>query len=581
MIREQLAELHSKRIGPAERPGEGSLAEARNLCARVLDSYWRTLQGPDGPRWRLRRLPDGISLMDGGRNGLCESLGRKLASLPPIEAGYELGTTYANLIPQEMRAKYGVFYTPPQIAGRLLDLVEEQGVDWSRATVLDPACGGGAFVSAVAERVRGHLTGRMTPSERIEQVGLRVRGYEIDPFSAWMSQVFAEAVMLPDCRAASTRLPRLVNVCDSLSPEHPAGAFDLVIGNPPYGKTRLGERDRLRFAQGVFGHANLYGLFTDQAVRWTKPGGMIAFVTPTSMLSGEYFKKLRGLLVQSAPPSRIEVLHARKGVFDGVLQETMLAVYSRSAKARPVRVSSLGFSAAGGDLVSTRAGDCELPFDPTAAWLLPRDAEDAPIVRAAAAKRMRLRDYGYRVKTGPLVWNRHKTQLRDELEPGALPLIWAECVQRDGLFEFRALKRNHSPWFQPEARQEWLVLNEPCVLVQRTTAKEQNRRLVAAVLPASFVRKSRGVVVENHLNMVLPEASNASAGLGAVAAVLNSGIADRLFRCLSGSVAVSAFELGSLPMPDPHEMAEIDKVISHGGGQPEIERILCKCYGES
>ena len=41
-------------------------------------------------------------------------------------------------------------------------------------------------------------------------------------------------------------------------------------------------------------------------------------------------------------------------------------------------------------------------------------------------------------------------------------------------------------------------------LVQRTTAKEQNRRLIAAELPASFIKKHGAVVVENHVNMVRP-----------------------------------------------------------------------------
>lgn len=584
MIRERLVELHAERTGAGALTGERSLAEARRLCAQVLAAYWRAIQRGSAKQWKLRACPGGAGEHAAGLDGTvreaCDALGRALATLPPTESGYELGTTYAGLIPVEMRAKYGVYYTPPAVAERLLDLVEEEGVDWCRVSVLDPACGGGAFVAAVAERVRRAMRGR-NPSDVVRTVGQRVRGYEIDPFSAWMSQAFAEAVMLPECQRSETRLERLVSVRNSLSPDQPTEEFDLVIGNPPYGKTKLSERDRVRFGRGVFGHANLYGLFTDQAVRWTKQKGMIAYVTPTGMLSGEYFKKLRGLLMQSAPPARIELLDSRKGVFDGVLQETMLAVYVRGAATRKVKVSSLGQPDGRGRLPVSKTGVCVLPFDPTAPWLLPRDARDAALIEAANQKPMRLHDYGFRIKTGPLVWNRHKQQLRHHARSGTHPLVWAECVLRDGAFEFRATKRNHAPYFALEAGQDWLLSTQACVLVQRTTAKEQSRRLIAAVLPESFVKQSCGVVVENHLNMIVPADVKPVISLRAVAAVLNSAVADRLFRCLSGSVAVSAYELAALPMPNPPEMKRIEAVLRRRGGQEQVDELLKDFYGEA
>ena len=91
-----------------------------------------------------------------------------------------------------------------------------------------------------------------------------------------------------------------------------------------------------------------------------------------------------------------------------------------------------------------------------------------------------LRDLGVRVSTGPLVWNRHKGQLRDAAGPGAYPLVWAESVAGPGVFTFSARRRNHKPYFMVHPGQHHLLTTEPCVLVQRTTAKEQQRRLVAA-----------------------------------------------------------------------------------------------------
>src|SRR5213593_2891394 len=122
----------------------------------------------------------------------------------------------------------------------------------------------------------------------------------------------------------------MVNARDALeiSAEKPE-QFDLVIGNPPYGRVTLKPGQRDCFRESLFGHANLYGIFTELAVRLTKSGGLIAYVTPTSLLGGEYFKNLRKLLSKRAPLQRLDFVHDREGVFNGVLQETMLAVFAR------------------------------------------------------------------------------------------------------------------------------------------------------------------------------------------------------------------------------------------------------------
>jgi len=143
---------------------------------------------------------------------------------------------------------------------------------------------------------------------------------------------------------------------------------------------------------------------------------------------------------------------------------------------------------------------------------------------------------------------------------------------------FRAEKKNHAPYFKVEAGDDWLVVDQPSVLVQRTTAKEQPRRLIAAELPQEFVDKHGGVIVENHLNMVRPTPS-AKVSAAAVAAVLNSDVVDQLFRCISGSVAVSAFELEAIPLPSALDMKNIERLVSKGATRDTLEKALRQIYG--
>jgi adenine-specific DNA-methyltransferase len=98
-------------------------------------------------------------------------------------------------------------------------------------------------------------------------------------------------------------------------------------------------------------------------------------------------------------------------------------------------------------------------------------------------------------------------------------------------------------------------------------------------VPRSFVEKHGAVIVENHLNMIRPEGSNRPrVSTAAVAAVLNSAIVDEAFRCISGSVAVSAFELEALPLPSVEEMLAIEDLIRRGADPMLIDTYLRKFY---
>lgn len=269
-----------------------------------------------------------ISLDDAAAE-LARSIGRTSGKLPQLEALHHVTSLYAALLPEHYRGAAGAFYTPPCLASRLLDRAEEAGVDWTTAKVLDPAAGGGVFLLHAATRMLKAL-GQCEPRLVLRQLANRLRGLELDPRAAALAQVSLEVVLADTIKSAGENAPAFVRVCDTL--EEPAKAtFDLVVGNPPYGRITLTEEARKHYARSLYGHANLYGVFTDAALRWTKKGGLIAYLTPTSFLAGQYYSALRDLLAKEAPPVAIDFVHARKGVFEDALQETLLAVYRKGS----------------------------------------------------------------------------------------------------------------------------------------------------------------------------------------------------------------------------------------------------------
>ena len=521
------------------------------------------------------RFASGVT--DPSSIALADRIGREVASLPLIEALHYLTSLYPAMMPPRRRSEVGAFYTPPALSERLLDLATEGGLDWTTACVLDPAAGGGAFLVPAAVRMR-QASGGGEPAFVLKQMARRLSGLELDENAALLAQAAVE-IALGDLVVATGRpAPSFVRVCDTLE-ETASPSYDLVVGNPPYGRVSLTPAQRSRFQRGLYGHANLYGVFTDIAMRWCKPGGLIAFLTPTSMLGGHYFSALRKLLGTEAPPIAVDFVHARKGVFEDVLQETLLALYKRGSEPRRMQVHYLHV-AGEAEAKVTRNGTVGLPTDPSLPWLAPRAPEHASLIAHAETMPARLHDWGYRVSTGPLVWNRHKAQLTDRPGKRHHPLIWAESVTPDGQFIYRAERRNHAPYFRAEPGDAWLLTEEGCVILQRTTAKEQARRLIAAELPDAFVRQHGGVVVENHLNMVRPS-GKVRVSAGALAAILNSRVVDDVFRCISGSVAVSAYELEALPLPFASDMEEIEHLVRNGVTGQRLEKAISALYGRS
>lgn len=568
-----IVEKHARRLNDNRRK---LFAIAFTSC--VVAHYWREIQSEYDRAWPLPSpfVESDVNVLPTEFKWLAESLGRAAARLDPVSAGYFIGTTYAMALPAEIRSRWGVYYTPPALTSRLLDQVTAAGIDWDVCTVVDPACGGGAFLAPVTQRIVKHLS-HLEPEALVDVVATRVHGLEIDPFAAWLSQVFVEVVMLSTCRAARRRLPVLVDVRDSLTMRSPE-TFDLVIGNPPYGRVTLSPELRAQYSESLYGHANLYGVFTELALRLANVHGLIAYVTPTSFLAGQYFKRLRGLLGREAPPVAVDFIAQRKGVFDGVLQEALLATYRRKVQAQPVPVSlvtPMDESTAHVQMVA----DFSLPSSADEPWLIPRSLEQVPLVEQMGHMPQRLADWGYSVSTGPLVWNRHKRQLRLEEGPGCLPLVWAESVTADGRFVLRAIKQNHKPFFKPsDGRDSWLIVRGGCVLLQRTTAKEQQRRLIAAILPQQLLRSYGGVVVENHLNMIIPMESPPKVSLKTLAAFFNSTVVDQAFRCVSGSVAVSAYELEALPLPSSESLRHLDEAVQRRASKAEIDELCSEVY---
>lgn len=521
---------------PAGDPGQ----RARDVLAGVA-LWWESAARRAGLTGQWLRIDQAIE-------GLAPAPGSEHPADLIGLTGAEIGERYVAALDHGTRSRHGRHYTPADLAGHLWEMTRESlgmklpGIPLP-GLVRDPACGGGALLLAP---LRQHLAARSgaDAAATLGEVPSLIEGIDADPQAVWLASVVLAAELLPLLarvdELSRRPLPALAHIGDGLAtPVRPARA---VVMNPPYGRVRLSESQRARWSRYLYGHANLYGLFLAAGVEGLDSEGVLSALVPTSFLAGRYFAAARRELAAGAPLRAVTFVEQRDGVFAGVLQETCIASFARK-RARRTSIASVNGHVSTVARVPSPRGDSP--------WVMPRRSDDAHVAAAAARMPTTLAGAGWRVSTGPLVWNRRRDDLHDRPAKGRAQVIWAADLDGGSLHRDRA--RDRMRWLQLRGSDhEVMLLEEPAVLVQRTTAPEQLRRIVCAQLTEAELAALGGrAVVENHVNVLRPAAEVPPViSQETIAAVLSTATIDRLMRCISGSVALSAYELEALPLPE-------------------------------
>lgn len=459
----------------------------------------------------------------------------------------QVGMAYVEALAPSTRARHGRYYTPSLLADQLWASAR-RALGLSRQSqalqglVRDPAAGAGALL---LPPLREHIAASrdVDPQFTLNSLSSLIEGVDNDPAAVWVANVVLASEMLPLLAQVPAHrrkpLPALVRIGDGLAAAEPAL---VTLMNPPYGRVRLSDADRLRFGDVVYGHANLYAMFMAAGIAHTASEGVMGAIVPTSFMSGRYFEPLRTKLTTKMVLAGAAFVEDRSGVFSTVLQETCVVAFT-GRKIRRTQIESIGSSVSYVATVS--------PPRTANPWIIPRRSDLAIAAAAAASLPLTLRTAGWRVRTGPLVWNRHKSDLHTRPARGRYKIVWAADIKTGELSfdKSRADKR-----YVALAPTSFMLQEHPCVLVQRTSAPEQNRRVVAAPLTAEDLEDGP-LVIENHVNVLVPDGRPMLAERILIA-LLRSQAVDRVARCVSGSVALSAYELESIPLPSESVLAE-------------------------
>lgn len=244
----------------------------------------------------------------------------------PCELALALGRCRELSLSSEARIRGGAHHTPPELARALATQALEHK---NPKRILDPCCGAGIFLCAVAEQ---RLARGMEPMEGLE-------GWDLDP----MAVLTTELVLgIAFGQPLGTGAIRQVDALEASWP-----TVDLVITNPPYVSSALSKGGldpsrrkalRERFPLGFQGRGDLAAAFVEASVRAVRDGGQIALVLPESLIATAAGEPLRRWLVEEAPPSQIDLLGA--DAFPDAQVRTCTWLLQRAAPAAEIDLRS-------------------------------------------------------------------------------------------------------------------------------------------------------------------------------------------------------------------------------------------------
>ncbi|MBS1820776.1 MAG: Eco57I restriction-modification methylase domain-containing protein [Acidobacteria bacterium] len=460
----------------------------------------------------------------------------------------------------ERRSNLGQFMTSPATARLMASMFNAKEPN---LTVLDAGAGVGSLTAAFVSEIC---------SRRQKPRSIRSTAYEVDPvLSEYLQDTLNQCQVT--CERAAIEFESDLLETDFIDDgvrrlrQEMFGEvrqFNCAILNPPYKKIGSDSEPRRALREIGVETSNLYTGFLSVVLKLLSPGGELVAITPRSFCNGPYFKPFRQLLLETLALRQIHVFESRQVAFkdDEVLQENVIFHGVKGASRSNVTISSN--SGPEDEHITVR----QVPYeslvrkgDPDYFIHIVSDEIGASVAEHMSSLETTLSDLDLEVSTGRVVDFRATSFL--DMEPGAdtVPLIYPRH------FENGYVRWPKEPGKKPQAikllpaTEALLIPGGIYTLVKRFSAKEEQKRIVAAVYDAARIDAYQ-VGFENHLNYFHRDGKGIPFNLAkGLAAFLNSTLVDMYFRQFNGHTQVNAADLRSFRYPTTQQLQTLGNRI--------------------
>lgn len=203
-----------------------------------------------------------------------------------------VGDAYQTFVGSEIRGNEGQFFTPTAAVSWLVKAIDPRPGE----SVIDPACGSGAFLGVAAAHMHGLGA---TPT----QLQLKIVGIEKDTFLATLAAQHLSLSIGKEAKVFCADSLSLVDSTGNNLPRKLLGSFDVLFANPPFGAKIVSADDRVRrsfqlahkwvktktgeyrISEGLSSRTPPQVLFVERILSLLRPGGRAGLVLPESLVS--------------------------------------------------------------------------------------------------------------------------------------------------------------------------------------------------------------------------------------------------------------------------------------------------------
>ncbi|MBK5072054.1 Eco57I restriction-modification methylase domain-containing protein [Budviciaceae bacterium CWB-B4] len=474
------------------------------------------------------------------------------------------------------KGELGQFFTPVAIGSFMASLFENMTTE---IRLLDPGAGSGSLTqSFVLEMINRKKT--LSINSYTYDIDDRIVSFLLQSMELCSGLCEKNGVLFKNKHSLSDFIV-------SASEEDNDGFFTHVIMNPPYKKILSSSVHRKILRNIGIEAVNLYSGFVSLAINMLKDEGELVAIIPRSFCNGPYYKSFREQLINSMCIKNIHIFEKRNSAFseDDVLQENIIIHCIKGVPQGKVKITSSPYAdffydSESGVYTATDMTIREVEFskivnsnDKEMFIHIAANNRDQEIIDRLSLFSSTLSDLNLEVSTGPVVDFRLKDDLRQNIERGAVPLIYP--IHLDATVHWPIVSKKPNAIFVSSSSANWLWQNRGCyVITKRLSSKEEKKRITATYYDSHLPSDLIGF--ENKLNVF----HNNKSGVDELLAkglyiYLNSSLVDKYYRQFGGHTQINATDLRALNYPSADLLCRMGTKLSQINiTQSEIDAIL-------